>query len=480
MPVTLYCNQLFQNRQELYQFLFNCQQIACEKQTGQIVSIATTIEPVDPLVIFHALAHSQQLNFYFEKQTLANQIAPTGPHVAIAAIDSAIQFTVEHSDRFEAVKHFIQTTLGNSILAGNLHEPFAGPHFFASFTFATHPPQTAAQPFPGATVFLPRWQVTRHPTGCTLVANLPIHPTTAIAPLVEQTWATLQQIKSLRQPFLSPPAAPPAWLNKTEHDHHFQTAVQAALASIHNQTFDKIVLSHAIDIAAPLPFNHTASLHNLRRLYPDCYIFSVSNGQGVSFIGASPERLVSLNQRQLLTDALAGSAPRGASPTDDARLANRLLNSPKEMHEHQVVLDFILGQLAQLGMQPAALPLRLLQLSNIQHLHTPIQATVPPHVHLLDIVATLHPTPAVAGMPRTIACEQIQQYEPWARSLYAAPIGWVNYAGDGEFAVGIRSAFVQGNQARLFAGAGIVAGSDPTRELAEVKLKLQALLSALA
>lgn len=384
-------------------------------------------------------------------------------------------------DRFEQAKHFIHTTLNNTILTGDLRQPFAGPHFFCSFTFAPQLVPQHPNPFPVVTVFLPRWQISRHPEGCTVVANLAIRPTTAIAPLVEQTWAMFQRLQS--QPFalLRLPPLPRPWLNRTDHDHdhHFQTAVQAALASIRQQTFHKIVLSHALDVVAPAPFDCTHSLHNLRQLYPDCYIFSVSNGQGVSFIGASPERLVSLQQRQLLTDALAGSAPRGGSPAADAQLANRLLNSAKEMHEHQVVLDFIVGQLRQLGMQPDALPLRLLTLPNIQHLHTPIRATLPAHLHLLDVVATLHPTPAVAGMPRAIACEQIQHYEPWARSLYAAPIGWVNYEGDGEFAVGIRSAFVQGCQARLLAGAGIVAGSDPQRELAEVKLKLQALLAAL-
>lgn len=160
-------------------------------------------------------------------------------------------------------------------------------------------------------------------------------------------------------------------------------------------------------------------------------------------------------------------------------LANTLLSSHKEIHEHQVVADFITDRLLHLGLKPQSFPLRLLQLSNIQHLHTPIRATVPNSIHLLDIVAELHPTPAVAGLPREIACEAIQHWEPFERSLYAAPIGWVNHKGDGEFIVGIRSALIDGCQARLFAGAGIVAGSDPEKELSEVQLKLQALLAAL-
>ncbi|HEY9751742.1 MAG TPA: isochorismate synthase, partial [Coleofasciculaceae cyanobacterium] len=190
-------------------------------------------------------------------------------------------------------------------------------------------------------------------------------------------------------------------------------------------------------------------------------------------------RLLRLRDRQMITDTLAGSAPRGKTTCEDAYLASKLLTSPKELHEHRLVLDFIMQQLVYLGLSPQCAPLRLLQLSNIQHLQTPIHAVVPDEIHLLDILAQLHPTPAVAGVPKALACEQIYRYEAFERSLYAAPIGWIDYHANGEFAVGIRSAVMNGCQARLYGGAGIVAGSDPERELAEVQLKLQALLHAL-
>jgi menaquinone-specific isochorismate synthase len=122
---------------------------------------------------------------------------------------------------------------------------------------------------------------------------------------------------------------------------------------------------------------------------------------------------------------------------------------------------------------------QLLQLLNIQHLWTPIQANVPTGVHPLEIVAELHPTPAVAGTPREISQEQIRRYETFDRGLYAAPLGWVDHRGNSEFIVGIRSALIDGDRARLYAGAGIVAGSDPDKEVAEIQLKLQALLKAL-
>jgi menaquinone-specific isochorismate synthase len=121
----------------------------------------------------------------------------------------------------------------------------------------------------------------------------------------------------------------------------------------------------------------------------------------------------------------------------------------------------------------------LLKLSNIQHLWTPIHAKLKPSIHPLEIVAQLHPTPAVAGVPTEIALAQIRHYETFDRSLYAAPLGWIDCQNNSEFIVGIRSALIKGDRARLYAGAGIVAGSDPEKELAEIQLKFQALLKAL-
>jgi menaquinone-specific isochorismate synthase len=344
-------------------------------------------------------------------------------------------------------------------------------------------------------MFLPAWQIARCPACCVVVTNIAIQANSHLDAIVEQTWRTLESVRNLRYDLVAPPAQRHNWLNVQDvaTKEHFKQNVQAALQVIQPGMLSKIVLAHAVDVASPLPFQRILWLNTLRRLYPDCYTFSVSNSQGQSFLGASPERLVSLqggsgkacpvlyssvhpSHAHLITDALAGSAARGKTTCEDAHIANNLLNSVKELHEHRVVIQFIRQQLCQLGLMPQLSPLRLLQLSNIQHLHTPIYASVPPEIHLLDIVAKLHPTPAVAGVPRELACEQIRQYEPFERSLYAAPIGWVDYQGNGEFAVGIRSALVDGCRARLYAGAGIVAGSDPNRELAEVQLKLQALL----
>ena len=478
MTVTPHCNSLFHSRKELHQLLGLHKQIAREKKQAQIISLSQEIGAIDPLIILQHFATSDQPGFYFEKRDSDRTCTDEG--VVMAAIGAVAQQTVDGAHRFTLAKHFMQSTLANIAAYGSLDLPLAGPHFFCSFAFfeqASH--QNSC--FPAATIVLPKWQISYCKQRSVVVANVCIHAATDLQQSVDEIWQTWQEIQSIRHSLLVPAIDHRLLLQTRDvaKTQHFKQTVQSALSLIQQEVVSKIVLAHAVDVMSPLPFDAIASLHNLRQLYPGCYLFLTSNGKGQQFLGASPERLVSVHHGQLETDALAGSAPRGKTVDADAKLANRLLHSVKELHEHRVVSQFIYQQLAQLGLEPQRLPLRLLQLSNIQHLQTPICAAVTAHTHLIDVVAALHPTPAVAGVPRAIVCDLIRQFEPFERSLYAAPIGWVDHQGNGEFAVGIRSALIDGCHARLYAGAGIVEGSDPDRELAEVQLKLQALLQAL-
>lgn len=486
MTVTPYRAHLFQDQKELHQFLFACQRTSLEKECPQIASLSLEIRPVDPLAVLHAINRPDQLRFYFEKgcQTRAfrwsNRKAIANQPVAIAAVGAAACLQVNGSERFSIAEEFIHSWLENTISVGHLHLPFTGPHFFCSFAFFDEDPNEGS--FPAATIFLPRWQVVRQNNHCVAVANVAINATSNLELLSGQIWQNLQEISLYKTTDLNSSDYCRGSFSKRDvaSTDSFKVAASSVLESIRAGSFNKTVLAHAIDVHSPVPFHSFHSLDNLRHLYPDCYVFSIGNGKGQNFIGASPERLIRVHDQELTTDALAGSAPRGKTALEDAYLANRLLGSEKEIREHRIVIDFICQHLSQLGLVPRPTPLpNLLQLSNIQHLQTPIYAKVPDDVHLLEILAQLHPTPAVAGAPRDVACEQIRRYEAFERSLYAGPLGWVDYQGNGEFAVGIRSALINGCEARLYAGAGMVAGSDPDKELAEINLKLQALLEAL-
>ena len=479
MLVTPYCTNLFDNPQELYQYLLEVKQQCLPKKSLKILSISQEIPLIDPLAVLQAIAKPDQLHFYFEKPAQKE---------AIAAINAVDFIKIEGEDRFKKAQAFIQNCLTKTTSIGAFNLPFHGSHFFCSFTFFDQL-NNSTSPFPSATIFLPRWQVACRGNRAVVVANTEINPTSNIEKLTEELWQTFNIIKKIAiekhtvtSNLLKLDIAPRNNLFKKDiaEIEKLKSSILNILSLVESKKINKVVLAHALDVISPIHFHFIASLNHLRKRYPDCYIFSTSNGIGQNFIGASPERLINIHNQKLITDALAGSAPRGKTADEDAELANKLLTSEKERHEHQVVSDFIIQCLSKLGLSPEMSPTpQLLQLLNIQHLWTPIQANVPTGVHPLEIVAELHPTPAVAGTPREISQEQIRRYETFDRGLYAAPLGWVDHRGNSEFIVGIRSALIDGDRARLYAGAGIVAGSDPDKEVAEIQLKLQALLKAL-
>jgi isochorismate synthase len=214
-----------------------------------------------------------------------------------------------------------------------------------------------------------------------------------------------------------------------------------------------------------------------------------------ALIAATPERLIRRDGELVQCDALAGtysihpgSFPPGKPEIDDtaavrdrliAEAGAALIASQKERREHALVVEAIRAALADCADvdAPAAPDFRVLR--HVVHLLTPFRARLRTPRHVLELAARLHPTPAVGGTPRELAADWIRTREPVARGWYAAPVGWFDLDGNGELAIAIRSGVLAGNRAHLWAGAGIVAGSDPDRELAETEIKLRAMLGAL-
>jgi menaquinone-specific isochorismate synthase len=474
MPVIPYSSSIFSDRQKLSNLLSNEVEEVGEKERTTIISFSQKINCVDPLAFLQKMGLKDRIHFYWENPAKQE---------AIAACDTVKFITINTTDRFIAAHKFIKSCLKQIIRTGDTDIPGAGPHFFCSFTF--FPPSSNRDfPFPGATIFLPKIQIYRQHDRCVLVYNVAVNKEINVNNFSKKLKQEIKEIDWSGFNLLDFNCHENRDLElqnltKTDTSNEFKLAVSSALKSINKNEFTKIVIAHAIDVNSSVPFQIIESLNNLRKLHRDCYIFSTGNGKGHTFIGASPERLISIQNKQLVTDALAGSAPRGRNTSEDIKLANQLLKNRKEKREHEAVSDFITQRLIQLGLTPQKLPLQLLQLSNIQHLWTPIYAHLPVNLHPLEIVCQLHPTPAVAGVPSDIALERIRRYECFDRSLYAAPLGWIDYQGNAEFIVGIRSALIENNNARLYAGAGIVSGSDPEKEFAEIQLKLQSLLKAL-
>lgn len=256
-------------------------------------------------------------------------------------------------------------------------------------------------------------------------------------------------------------------------------AVAAITAAIAARRIEKAVLAREVVVRAREQIDETAVLARLRDGYPGCTVFSFRRGPAC-FVGATPEQLVRVEGRSVHATCVAGSARRGADAADDEAAGRALLADGKERREHQLVVDMIAASLAPLcdRLDVPAEPV-LMRMPNVQHLYTPVQGTLTGDVGVLELVERLHPTPAVGGMPREEALALIHRHETFDRGWYAGPVGWVGASGDGEFAVALRSGLVTGREARLFAGCGIVAGSDPQREYEESILKLRPMLWAL-
>ncbi len=278
---------------------------------------------------------------------------------------------------------------------------------------------------------------------------------------------------------LGPPGEPPDEFTLTPSLPHaeWKEIVAAAVKCIAAGDFNKVVLARRVDIEANRPFNKSDVLARLVALYPSCMVFSVDG-----FIGASPELLIARIGNQVTSHPLAGTVARSGDAHADEALVAGLMASPKARREHGVVIDALRAALAPVCVdldvpdRPSVLGLR-----NVSHLATRITARIRPSTPLtaLELAARVHPSPAVGGYPTPAALRYLQEVEGFDRGRYAGPVGWVDARGDGAWAVGIRSAELAGARASIFAGNGMVEGSDPADELAETQLKLQALLAAL-
>ena len=259
-------------------------------------------------------------------------------------------------------------------------------------------------------------------------------------------------------------------------------AVAAAVRRIDAGELAKVVLARDLLVTADEPLDPRLLLRRLAARFPDCWTFAVEG-----LLGATPELLLRRTGRELSARVLAGTAPRGAGPADD-RLAAALLTSAKDRAEHALAVDSLVGSLAPYCTELAA-PAEptLLTLANVRHLATDVTGTQRRSgrrspAELLELVGAVHPTAAVCGTPTDLAAGVIAELEGMDRGRYAGPVGWLDARGDGEFGLALRCAELtggDGTSARLFAGCGIVAGSEPTAELAETQAKFAAFQAAL-
>lgn len=450
-------------------FLQHCQAIARKKKHYQIASIALRSKHIDPLAVLQTIWEPHHNYFYLEN--------PLGEE-AISGAEAVVEAQFSGPDRFQRVKQFANEVLENMIVIGELELPLSGPHFFCAFSFFDKSIST----FPGASVFLPTWQVSCKDGNFCAVANIKIDVNTMLLPLAIRVWNAYHKFSSFDYSEAVTIQKPLEIVSRDELGGFplYKEAITRALQLIRSGKCQKIVLARALDLVANLPFNPLNTLNALRERFSNCFPSAYGDGFGHSFISITPERLVKIENNILKTEAVAGTIKRGSTAQEDAFLAKQLLTSKKDRVEHGIVVEHILDALRSLGCEPLyfAEP-KLKKLNNLQHLYLPIESEVKRDLHPLDIVERMHPTPAVGVIPTCHTLEALKAVENFDRSLYAGPLGWFNYKGDADFVVGIRSALIHKNKARLFAGGGIVADSELQAEYQETELKLQAILGSL-
>lgn len=396
-----------------------------------------------------------------------------GPSTAVVGFGESARVEGSGEGRFDEIRGGAAEVFARLTERRHPDASFAPPaRLFGGVAFRPEPARAAPwSAFRDASFALPRWLYGTD--GERAFLRLTARREEIVGPqtIVE----ALASIESARGP-LPNGAALEADLTRTSPEV-WGEMIGDALSRIRAEELTKVVPMALCKVETRGRLDPATALGNVAALYPECARFAFQRGDAV-FLGASPERLVQKVGLAVEADALAGSAPRRVA--GDARAAAALLESDKDRREHRFVVDAIEGALAPLSREmtvPGAPVVRTLR--NVHHLWTPIGATLARPMHVLDLVRLLHPTPAVCGTPREAAIRWIAAHEPATRGWYAGAVGHFDAAGDGAFSVAIRSGLLAGGEAWLYAGAGIVEGSDATMEYAETRTKQAPMLAAL-
>ncbi len=407
-----------------------------------------------------------------------------GDEQLFAGFGTAVQLIAWGENRFQEIRRKAAALFENAQILGEHSAPIL-PRLFGGFSFRDDfaPDKTWAV-FHPAQFVLPHYQLVQKGASSWLTINALAGGAEDRSDMgiqlrlaLEARYAALLENEAKKaQPYGHPdlenhyPMSYAAWTG----------LIERAVQDMGNSPLMKVVLARVCEIRSKRRIDVCRTLTYLNDQFEDCTRFLFEPRPYHAFYGATPELLVKTEGETVTTMALAGSMPRGQTGAEADAYARSLLNSAKERHEHQLVVEAIRRRLEPITAQlqiPAA-P-HVYRLSYIQHLLTPISGTLRRPEGILPLVQLLHPTPAMGGSPRDTAMNFISKYEPVPRGWYAAPVGWLDSRMDGEFVVAIRAAIAQDRRVWCYAGAGIVPNSQPDVEWAETDLKFRPMLRAL-
>ncbi len=428
-----------------------------------VLSLALPLPARDPLALLSHLEESDRFRFLWDG----------APGLCLAASGRTNSLELSGPRRFELAQRFSAVSLSR-LAAPQACPPLARPRVLLAFAFFDSPLQEG-EGMAGVQAVLPRWQLSRQGRHCWLRLQRTLGGDVTARSLAEDLWEQAQRLALLPADPISHAGhgSGPGIQHRSAWQDGYRSVVERGLELVESGALRKLVLAVRQQLLLDRPLDPLQLLAQLRQRQPGSCRFLWQQGDGPALLGASPERLLTVRQGQLRSDALAGTAPIGPA-------AEQLTRSEKDRREHELVVDAISEVLAGAGLT-ARRPRhpRLARHGQLVHLHTPITASLGEQ-QPLALAGALHPTPAVAGLPRREAMAALRSLEPFERGFYAAPIGWIDSEGDMELRVAIRSGSLQGQRLELTAGAGLVQGSVPERELQEVALKLGVLQQQLS
>ena len=435
-----------------------------------LVSHTEQISPVAPIEFFRRGRHLTDTAFYWAR-----------PDKDFTQVGVGAAFTIrgEGVERFEQTARSWKHLLEEALIFNPVGAWGSGPALFGGFSFdPTRESSPTWKGFGDAALVLPQIHLTCAGDYHYLTVNTLLSAEDNATQSLEQLAHLYAQLET-PTPLLETSVSNNFEIEELLPAETWKEIVRETATDVAARKYRKVVLARAAKVQNKVDFEVGGVLTRLQTSYPSAIVFAISRGTKC-FAGATPERLVRLEAGQFQTMALAGSMARGQNAEEDFKLGQQLLTSAKDRDEHAVVVDTIREAVSKVCIEVnAPAEPQLLKLRNLQHLYTPITGKLAENNCILQLVGQLHPTPAVGGLPRLAAMELIREREQLDRGWYAAPIGWLDRRGEGEFAVALRSALVEGSEATLFAGCGIMGDSNPEGEYAESNLKMRVMLNAL-
>ncbi|MGN1401194.1 MAG: isochorismate synthase MenF [Bacillus sp. (in: firmicutes)] len=395
----------------------------------------------------------------------------------LVGLGNEVSYSFSGMERYSQLETAWKIILADAVIHRETNIPATGPLLFGGFSFDHLKGQTSAwNRFGDSLFYLPRYLLTCQQDDVYMTTNVFCHPGDSIdriIGMIERGQHLLRVPGDMQQDHN------PVTDMREQEPERWKSTVADAIEMLKATSMDKIVLARELRLSFKNRIQSEEVLRRLREAQKTSFLFCLESGNDC-FIGASPERLVKKDRDEVLSTCLAGSIARGKTDSEDQSLGTMLMTDPKNRMEHQYVVGMIKESLESVCSE-VHVPDHpvLMKTKHIQHLYTPVNAKSGNGVSIMALVEKLHPTPALGGLPREESLRWIRENENMDRGFYAGPIGWTDSYENGEFAVAIRSALIQENEASLYAGCGIVEESSTEEEYNETWIKFKPMLHAL-